>query len=159
MDARSDVMKQLRDIKNLLALSQWRAVALRQQARRQRDVLASLDAELLRNREAVKRLNDGLIESMSPKAYSRNELMSARGKQAAIRLDIACKKIDEVDLLERRKEAAQQLDAIQRAWAALERRQVKCREQLAWRRHELDVHRELMSDEEIMEGRGHDQHH
>ncbi|MGY4730891.1 BsaT protein [Burkholderia pyrrocinia] len=148
-------MKQLSDAKRILALLQRRSLTLRQKMQRLRDALSSLDLRILENRTMVERLREKLAQATPPKAYAHRDLMRARGKQATIRFEIACKKTEEEELLDRRRDVEQELSANKDASLALEQRQNKHRDWFARRSLEYDLLRESLAEAEITEGRGH----
>ncbi|KVD73620.1 BsaT protein [Burkholderia sp. ABCPW 14] len=152
-------MKRLDGARRLLAVLDRRGDALRRQAARERDALAGLDARIAEQRAAIARLRERLAASAPPKPYARSELMRVRGKQAAIRFEIACKAVETDDLLERRQAAEQALRDSLAAALALERRRNKHRDWLARRRIENDRLRESAADADITEGAGHGFNH
>jgi hypothetical protein len=148
-------MKAFSDAKKLLVLLQRRTAALRRQAQRQRDELAGVDAEIAGKRRAVEQLKQALAHSAVGRQYGRSELMRARGQQAVMRFEIACRKMEEADLIERRAQIEGDLAASRNAALALEQRQNKHRDWLARERLKHDLLRELLVDGEIMEGKAH----
>ncbi|AOJ73539.1 MULTISPECIES: hypothetical protein [Burkholderia] len=148
-------MKRLGDARRLIAVLERREWSVRQQAERERKGLSNLDARIVEHRASIERLRDRLAATAPPKSYARAELMRVRGKQAAIRFEIACKQIEADDLLEQRLAAERALRESLAAALALERRQNKHRNWLARRRLENDLLHELAIEAEIIEGASH----
>ncbi|MDN7674947.1 BsaT protein [Burkholderia oklahomensis] len=152
-------MKRLDGARRLVAVLDRRGDALRRQAARERDALASLDARIAEQRAAIAHLRERLAASAPPKPYARSELMRVRGKQAAIRHEIACKQIEGDDLLERRQAVEQALRDSLAAALALERRRNKHRDWLTRCRSENERLRESAAEADITEGAGHEFNH
>jgi hypothetical protein len=151
-------VKAFSDAKRLLVLLQRRTAVLRGQAQRHREELARVDEEIAGKRRDVEQLIEELSHSAIGRQYGRSELMRARGQQAVMRFEIACRRMEEADLIERRDQIEDELDASRKAALALEQRQNKHRDWLARERLKHDLLRELLADAEIaeiMEGKAH----
>jgi hypothetical protein len=148
-------MKPFSDAKKLLVLLQRRMAALRRQAQLQREELARVHADIAAKRRDVEQLQEKLGHSAIGRQYGRSELMRARGQQAVMRFEIACRRMEEADLIERRDQIEDDLAASRKAALALEQRQNKHRDWLARERLKHDLLRELLVDAEIMEGKAH----
>ena len=148
-------MKAFSDARRLLVLLQRRTAVLRRQAQRQRAELAGVDEDIAGKRRAVEQLKEKLAHSGYGRQYGRSELMRARGQQAVMRFEIACRRMEEADLIERRNQIEDELAASRKAALALEQRQNKHRDWLARERLKHDLLRELLVDAEIMEGKAH----
>ncbi|KVP66712.1 BsaT protein [Burkholderia ubonensis] len=152
-------MKRLDSAARLIAVLERRGDALRRQAARERGALAALDGQIAELRAAHAHLCERLAASAPPKPYTRSELMRVRGKQAAIRHEIACGQIEADELLERRQAAEQALRDSLAAALSFERRRDAHRDWLARRRIENERLREAAAEADITEGAGHGFNH
>ncbi|KVD78012.1 hypothetical protein WS62_29755 [Burkholderia sp. ABCPW 14] len=148
-------MKRFGEAKKLLSLLQRRVNALRWEMQQHRDALADVDRELAGVSAEIDGLKEQLARAAFGRCYERSALMRARGKQAVARFGIACRKMAEADLIERRGQIEQALQASRQEALALEQRQNKHRDWLARQRLQYDMLRESMIEAELMEGRVH----
>lgn len=148
-------MKQFADAQRVMMLLERRALTLRRQTQRQREALRDAERKVDEMRQEIGRLEAEIKKGAQGGQFSRPQLMRLRGTQAVLRFAVACKRMDEVDLLEQRGQIEQELQASRKAALALEQRQDKHRHWLARRRLEYDLMRELLAETEMLEGRVH----
>ncbi|OJA86347.1 hypothetical protein [Burkholderia ubonensis] len=146
-------MNRFADAKRLLVLLERRSIKQQQNVQRHREELVKLDVQLVDNRAAVARLRDRLAGSAQRTKFVRSELMRVRSKRAVIGFEIACKIIEEAELVERRGDVEAALHAAQKAVIALKQRQQKHCDWFAKRRIERDMQRESAMESDILEVR------
>ncbi|KWK77689.1 hypothetical protein [Burkholderia ubonensis] len=146
-------MNRFADAKRLLVLLERRSIKQQQNVQRQRDELVKLDMELVENRAAIARLRDRLAGNAQQTQFVRSELMRVRSKQAVIGFEIACKIIEEAELIERREDVEAALHTAQKVVMALKQRQQKHCDWFAQRRIERDMQRESAMESDILEVR------
>ncbi|RWA50966.1 hypothetical protein AU476_26700 [Cupriavidus sp. UYMSc13B] len=119
----------------------------------QRNALAELDRELVHVRAEMDKLVEELSKHTTGKCYDRIGLMRARGRQAAIKFGITCRKLQELDLIEDRERINHLLQSCKKSGLVLEQRQKMHRNWLARKRLRHHLLKESTTDVEFMEGR------
>lgn len=138
-----------------MALLGRRAAAKRREVRRHGDELFRVDGEIAAKEEAVRQLTDELKRRSGYRRFERFELLRERGRQAVLRFEIACRRMEAGDLQQSRSQIEAQMMESRQAASALERRQSRHRDWLAKEQLRHDLLRESRIEAETMEGRGH----
>ncbi len=149
----SSWMKRFVKAKKLIGLLEHRSSQLRWQMQHQRNALAELDRELVHVRAEMDKLVEELSKHTTGKCYDRIGLMRARGRQAAIKFGITCRKLQELDLIEDRERINHLLQSCKKSGLVLEQRQKMHRNWLARKRLRHHLLKESTTDVEFMEGR------
>ncbi|MGF6265263.1 chromosome segregation ATPase [Paraburkholderia youngii] len=146
-------MKRFVEAERLVGLLQRRSSCMQRRMQRQREALTDVDRKLADLRSEISRLRQEISEHRGCVRYDRGGLMRARGKQAVIKLDIACRKLQEASLIEHRERIDQELLSSKQAVLRLDQRQNKHREWIARGRLHDALRRESTVDAELGEGR------
>lgn len=148
-------MKRFDNTKRLVDFLEWRREILCGHADRYRNVLASLEMRIVEQDAAIEQLHERLNAIIAAKPYERSELMRVRGKQGALRLEIACARAELHELHERRQAAERTVYEGQNAMLVLALRQRKHLDWLRRCQHEAKLRWESTADEDTTEGAVH----